>query len=261
MSNRLALHTKTITFIYMNKKSLVVSGIFLIVCGVIGFYVYNTEIKTDEDTNEDVIMCTMDALICPDGSGVGRTGKQCTFSPCPSGNSYIGEFKQGPDGFKLIMEAQKGIGNETSYVMPLQIKVTNILNQFLGKKVRVYGTFIQGNTFLVESMEEVIETSLETGIVHVGETTYINRVLVTLHSVVQDSRCPADAQCIEAGAITARVTLKSDTDTETFNMPSDEVPHRFDSYKVSIIDIQPSRMSGKEVNPKDYILTFKVEAL
>lgn len=31
----------------------------------------------------DQVMCTMDAKICPDGTGVGRTGPNCEFAPCP----------------------------------------------------------------------------------------------------------------------------------------------------------------------------------
>ncbi|MDO8618505.1 MAG: hypothetical protein Q7R49_01010 [Candidatus Daviesbacteria bacterium] len=30
------------------------------------------------------IACTMDAKICPDGTGVGRVGPKCEFAPCPS---------------------------------------------------------------------------------------------------------------------------------------------------------------------------------
>ena len=29
------------------------------------------------------VACTMDAKICPDGSGVGRVGPNCEFAPCP----------------------------------------------------------------------------------------------------------------------------------------------------------------------------------
>jgi hypothetical protein len=28
--------------------------------------------------------CTMEAMLCPDGSYVGRTGPNCEFSPCPN---------------------------------------------------------------------------------------------------------------------------------------------------------------------------------
>ncbi|OGK40707.1 hypothetical protein A3A74_03760 [Candidatus Roizmanbacteria bacterium RIFCSPLOWO2_01_FULL_35_13] len=30
------------------------------------------------------IACTMDAMLCPDGSSVGRSGPNCEFSPCPT---------------------------------------------------------------------------------------------------------------------------------------------------------------------------------
>ncbi len=32
---------------------------------------------------EDIVACTMDAKICPDGSAVGRTAPNCEFAPCP----------------------------------------------------------------------------------------------------------------------------------------------------------------------------------
>lgn len=32
----------------------------------------------------DDSVCTLDALICPDGSSVGRVGPRCEFAPCPS---------------------------------------------------------------------------------------------------------------------------------------------------------------------------------
>ena len=34
-------------------------------------------------TTEAPLGCTMEALICPDGSAVGRTGPNCEFAPCP----------------------------------------------------------------------------------------------------------------------------------------------------------------------------------
>lgn len=32
--------------------------------------------------NKDVVICTQEAMICPDGSSVGRTGPNCEFAPC-----------------------------------------------------------------------------------------------------------------------------------------------------------------------------------
>lgn len=30
------------------------------------------------------VACTQEALICPDGSAVGRSGPNCAFAPCPT---------------------------------------------------------------------------------------------------------------------------------------------------------------------------------
>ncbi|MBP9816600.1 MAG: hypothetical protein KBD05_01055 [Candidatus Pacebacteria bacterium] len=37
----------------------------------------------EEPSRPEPVACTADAKICPDGSGVGRTGPNCTFPPCP----------------------------------------------------------------------------------------------------------------------------------------------------------------------------------
>jgi hypothetical protein len=39
--------------------------------------------KTLAPVDEGKTVCTMEALICPDGSSVGRTGPNCEFAHCP----------------------------------------------------------------------------------------------------------------------------------------------------------------------------------
>jgi len=31
----------------------------------------------------ETVICTQEALICPDGTAVGRSGPKCAFAPCP----------------------------------------------------------------------------------------------------------------------------------------------------------------------------------
>jgi hypothetical protein len=40
------------------------------------------------------VFCTQDAKLCPDGSGVGRTGPNCEFAPCP-GEKTPGKKEKG----------------------------------------------------------------------------------------------------------------------------------------------------------------------
>lgn len=46
-----------------------------------------------DQQNSGGMECTLEAMICPDGSSVGRTGPSCSFAPCPSvENSDLFEY-------------------------------------------------------------------------------------------------------------------------------------------------------------------------
>jgi hypothetical protein len=244
----------------MNNKNfiLVVVAVAIVVTG--SFWYYFSQGKTARPVEEENWVCTQEALICPDGSGVGRTGKECKFNACPNHASFKGVLRQDQNGFNLLMEAPLHGGIETSYVMPLEIKVSNVLGQMVGKKVEVFGNFREGNTLVVDRLEELKgeEGSVTTGKVKVGQTVFMNGVRVTLNSIVQDNRCPANVNCIVAGWVTAKVTLQSNTDKETLEMRSDKAPTLFDSYKVSIESISPISYPGVKPKASEYTLTFKV---
>ncbi len=40
--------------------------------------------EQEDEALEELVICTMDAKICPDGSYVARQGPDCEFAPCPS---------------------------------------------------------------------------------------------------------------------------------------------------------------------------------
>jgi hypothetical protein len=211
---------------------------------------------------QEPVACTADALLCPDGSGVGRTGPSCEFSACPDGASFEGTLRQNQNGFQLLIPAPDISPQEVTYVLPLSVHTTEpAVSSFVGKRVVVSGAFTKGNTYRVDALEAAQNPDPTTGDVGVGETKLINGVKITLNAVLQDSRCPVDVVCIQGGAINTNVTLQSDTDRETLNMPSDEVPHAFDSFKVSIVDINPPRISHQEVDPQAFRITFKVVPL
>lgn len=211
------------------------------------------------------IACTAEALMCPDGSGVGRQGAQCSFSPCPNQDSFVGELNRDSVGYRLIIASPLEAGRLSTYVMPLDLGAVSVDEKLVGRVVVVTGKFTEGNRLAVEHIEVSDEVASGDGwqhaVVRVGETKLINRVKVTLHGVTQDSRCPMNVQCIRAGNITAKVTLVSDTDSETFDMASDAAPHPFDSFKVSIISVESLPTAGRAIDPALYRVVFKVESL
>lgn len=212
------------------------------------------------------VACTMEALVCPDGSAVGRQGPSCTFTACPNQESFEGELRKDGGRYRLIIAAPEGIGTGVTYAMPLVVSDTTTADMLLGKTVTIRGVFTEGSTLSVQSIAEASPEVSGFGnnvkTIGIGETKFINGVTITLHSIVQDFRCPIDdPTCPEGGGVAARVTFKSDTDSETFTMPSDEVPRPFDSFQVSIVKIDPPLLRGQTPDPGAYRISFKVEPL
>lgn len=94
----------------------------------------------------------------------------------------------------------------------------------------------------------------------IGQTGRVGDISITLNSFVADYRCPVDAECMEAGAVVVNVTFRKGDKAETFNMPSDEAPRRFEDYRVSIVDVRPPLRSDGETLLEDLEVTFLAES-
>ena len=86
-----------------NQKGFILPVIIAVVVvallGVGGYFAYtqySSQISQgDQDNAEDTgdnqdkngVACTQEAMQCPDGSYVGRTGPNCEFTPCPETNA------------------------------------------------------------------------------------------------------------------------------------------------------------------------------
>jgi hypothetical protein len=90
-------------------------------------------------------------------------------------------------------------------------------------------------------------------------TAEVSGFTIRFNSLVQDSRCAVDVQCIEAGAVTVNATFEYEGESETRNLPSDEVPYEFMGHKVSIVGVTPEARSTVSIKPNQYKVTFKVE--
>ena len=60
------------------KNTIIIVLLILVCLGGI-FYLYNKTLAP-----AGPVSCTTEAMICPDGSAVGRVGPNCEFAPCPN---------------------------------------------------------------------------------------------------------------------------------------------------------------------------------
>jgi len=64
-------------------KSVVIC-ILLVIVAYLGIQKWYPIAPSDSITDTGAVACTMEAMICPDGSSVGRQGPNCEFAACPT---------------------------------------------------------------------------------------------------------------------------------------------------------------------------------
>lgn len=58
--------------------------ILLVIVAYLGIQKWYPMAPSDSTTDTGAVACTMEAMICPDGSSVGRQGPNCEFAACPT---------------------------------------------------------------------------------------------------------------------------------------------------------------------------------
>lgn len=92
----------------------------------------------------------------------------------------------------------------------------------------------------------------------VGETATFDGLRFTFDRVEKDNRCPVDVMCIQAGAATARVVMRSAGKVEAMSFVSDKGLYRFANYAISITSVSPGLHTREEIDQKKYRIVFHV---
>jgi len=144
--------------------------------------------------HETGVACTTDAMQCPDGSWVGRTGPNCQFV-CPAAATSTGTAS----GSAVVT-------------------------------------------------------------VHIGQTVAaVPGITITPIKVIEDSRCPVDVECIQAGTVRleAQVVTEMGTSTQTFTTGA---PITLGSATIVLADVAPVRHSKSTLAPSDYVFVFQIDS-
>lgn len=83
-------------------------------------------------------------------------------------------------------------------------------------------------------------------------------VSITPLSVLEDSRCPSDVTCIQAGTVRLRAKLESGLGTATQDFRLGE-PVTTEAEAVTLLSVTPGKISTEELKPSEYRFTFKIE--
>jgi hypothetical protein len=100
-------------------------------------------------------------------------------------------------------------------------------------------------------------------VLRLGQSGLINgeTATVRLDNVLEDSRCPANADCVSAGRIRvqARVTTLKGQFTQEASLPPPDVSiEKPSGYNVELISVDPLPLTGQSIPGAEYRFTAKV---
>lgn len=93
-----------------------------------------------------------------------------------------------------------------------------------------------------------------------GQKILYQGVYITPLEVLEDSRCPGDVQCIQAGTVRLRTVLEKGGETETTILTLG-APIRFENSEVILSDVLPYPISTRTIKNTDYRFTFSVKTV
>lgn len=91
----------------------------------------------------------------------------------------------------------------------------------------------------------------------IGQEVHILDVRITPLKVLEDSRCPIDVQCIQAGTVRLQAKLVSGLGTAQQEFKLGQVVTT-EAEEVMLTDVQPAPKAGVKIADADYVFTFTV---
>lgn len=96
------------------------------------------------------------------------------------------------------------------------------------------------------------------------KTVVENKLTIKFASLVEDSRCPTDTNCIWAGNAKIKIVVaktKSDSKTFELNTNGESQSVNFSGYEIKLVGLSPQPATNIRINRNRYTATFVVSKL
>ena len=87
-----------------------------------------------------------------------------------------------------------------------------------------------------------------------GDKLSVFGITGSVIEVTEDSRCPAQVNCIQAGTVKIKVRARQNFLSKTITLTLNQ-PFTFRGYSVTLVDVQPQK-TQKAIAPSDYVFGF-----
>lgn len=99
------------------------------------------------------------------------------------------------------------------------------------------------------------------GPVRLGQIASVNGPRVRADSIIEDSRCPVDAQCVWAGRLVVRATVLGGGWSKQYDLTLGMPVNVADGSLALVTATPPRRSDGRDNKPLSYRFTFKFQGV
>ena len=93
--------------------------------------------------------------------------------------------------------------------------------------------------------------------VRMGQKVSGGGVTITPFALLEDSRCPVDVQCIQAGTVRVKATLESGLGTASQEFKLGQIVTT-EAETITLTTVTPQKMAGVSIKSSEYVFTFEV---
>lgn len=94
----------------------------------------------------------------------------------------------------------------------------------------------------------------------IGGSAFLYGVTITPLEVLEDSRCPVDVECVQAGTVKLRIEIQTGDEEEKEEQDiSLNQNTRIGDHTITFADVFPAQKSESEIKPKEYEFVFQIE--
>ena len=95
-----------------------------------------------------------------------------------------------------------------------------------------------------------------------GQSAVLEGASLTVRflGITGDSRCPADAVCIQGGSADVLITARSsDADARDYRLRTGDLqPVRHDAFTIALVNVEPYPFRSRTIRPEEYRVTLRV---
>lgn len=133
------------------------------------------------------------------------------------------------------------------------------LQTYAGQMVEVYAALLPDNTYSIHgSIDYYVEIKkpVHAATVSLDESGVLNGLEIVPVELIEDSRCPSDVNCIQAGTVRVRTVIANGTELEerTFVLGKPELVL---GTQLVLESVMPGKVSTTSIDKAEYIFTYR----